>query len=145
MTNTVAEVVGMKGGDIHTTRPATLVSRAVATMNEHRIGSLLVVTDDGELAGIFTERDVLVRIVAAGLSPSTTTIADVMTRIVLTIPPEMPVNDAMAIMTESRYRHLPIVEGGNVRGLISIGDVTKWLIRDREAHIGDLVRYITHP
>jgi CBS domain-containing protein len=110
-------------------------------MNRRGIGSL-VVTDGGRVVGMFTERDVLVRIVAAGADPAATPVRQVMTTDVVTIQPETTVKAAMMMMTERRCRHLPVLDHGQLAGLISIGDVTRWNLREQADHIADLEAYV---
>jgi CBS domain-containing protein len=133
-----------RSGDIECISPGGSVAVAVRLMNERRIGSLLVM--DGDLlVGIFTERDVLVRVVGAGRDPAEATVRDVMTTQLLTIEPDTTVEEAMRLMTERRCRHLPVLEDDQVVGLISIGDLTRWLVEDQQNRIQDLEGYIMRP
>lgn len=118
------------------------VAEAVAEMNRNRVGSVLVL-DNGKLAGIFTERDVLRRVVGAGLDPTRTLVADVMTAGVQTITPEVTIEETMQLFTEKRFRHLPVVENGKLCGTISIGDVTRWMSDHHRAEAEYLKNYIT--
>lgn len=130
-----------RGGEIEAVSPGASVAAAVRQMNQRGIGSLLVM--EGErLIGIFTERDVLVRVVDAARAAAEVVVRDVMTARVLTIEPDTTVEDAMRLMTEHRCRHLPVVEDGHVVGLISIGDLTRWLVIDQQNKIQDLEGYI---
>ena len=106
------------------------VADAVAEMNRHRVGSVLVL-DGGRLVGIFTERDVLRRVVGATVDPKRTLVADVMTAGVITISPDVTIEDTMVLFTEKRCRHLPVVDNGKLVGTISIGDVTRWMADSR--------------
>ena len=115
---------------------------AVAEMNRHRVGSMLVL-ESGRLVGIFTERDVLRRIVGEGRDPRTTPIRDVMTANLITIGPDATVEQAMAIFTEKRCRHLPVVANGRLAGTISIGDITRWMADASRAEAEHLKNYIT--
>ena len=105
---------------VHLPRSAT-VREAGQIMAEQRIGAVLVL-DDGALAGIFTERDALYRVVAAGLDPATTALDQVMTRDLVTLGPEASTIDALRLMTEVGFRHLPILDGERVHGIISLRD-----------------------
>jgi CBS domain-containing protein len=122
----ITAILDRKGQNVYSVPPSVSVADAVAEMNRHRVGSVLVI-DGGQLVGIFTERDVLRRIVGAGLDPRATSVADVMTNGVITISPETTIEETMRIFTEKRCRHLPVVEGGQLVGTISIGDVTRWM------------------
>lgn len=115
---------------------------AVAEMNRHRVGSMLVL-ESGRLVGIFTERDVLRRIVGEGRDPRTTPIRDVMTANLITIGPDATVEQTMAIFTEKRCRHLPVLENGTLVGSISIGDITRWMGDAHRAEAEHLKNYIT--
>jgi CBS domain-containing protein len=118
------------------------VSDAVAEMNGHRVGSVLVL-DNGRLVGIFTERDVLRRVVGAGVDPKRTQVAEVMTAGVITISPEVTVEETMVLFTEKRCRHLPVVDNGRLIGTISIGDITRWMADTHRAEAEHLKNYIT--
>ena len=117
------------------------VSAAVAEMNRQRIGSLLV-KREGQVCGIFTERDVLTRVVSAGRDPSVTLVRDVMTEDFQSIRLETSVEDAMQIMTDRRVRHLPVLDDNVLLGMVSIGDVTRWLLKVNEMEAENLRRYI---
>jgi len=118
--------------------PRTPVAECVRQMNEHRIGAMLVM-DSGELLGIFTERDALTRVLGTGLDPGTTAVSDVMTRQPITVTPTTTLEEAMAIVTRERVRHLPVVQGGKVVGIVSSGDLTHRLVRDQAREIQELV------
>ena len=121
--------------------PTTIVSEAVAEMNRNRIGSVLVM-DGGRLRGIFTERDVLRRVVGAGVDPKRATVAEVMTSELVTIKAGTSIGEAMAIFTDKRCRHLPVLEGDRLVGLLSIGDVNRWLVDHHRAECEHLKNYI---
>jgi CBS domain-containing protein len=142
MTDTLASVLGHKGGTVHSVAPDATVIDAVRKMNEERIGAVLV-CESSEMLGIFTERDVLCRVVDRSRDPATTPIYEVMTSEVVTVHPSMTVEEAMAVISEKRCRHLPVLENGALRGLVSIGDLTRWASRNQETHIRDLVNFIT--
>jgi CBS domain-containing protein len=141
MNDPIATVLAHKGNDVVTVAPETTVLIAVQQMNDRKIGALLVL-DRGRPVGIFTERDVLVRVVAAGLDPNETPVSEVMTRGPVVVRSETTVGEAMRIITERRCRHLPIVDDTRLRGLISIGDLMSWLVRDQERMIADLHDYM---
>ena len=101
-----------------TAPPETLVSKAAKLMAARRVGSILIV-EDHHLVGIFTERDVLVRVVARGLDPRVTRLADVMTRTPVTVDPNKPFGYALLVMHENGFRHLPVVDGGKLIGTLS--------------------------
>jgi CBS domain-containing protein len=141
MNETIEKVLEHKGDTVEAIAPDTSVLRAVERMNECHIGSL-VVCDGERPIGIFTERDVLVRVVARGLDPKKTPVGEVMTRDPIAIRPDVTVGEAMYVITERRCRHLPVVDDRGLRGLISIGDLTRWIVRDQEQTIDDLYEYL---
>jgi CBS domain-containing protein len=149
MSDCISRVLEHKGAHVETVPRDTTVFAAVERMNERRIGALLVVDNfrEGEPyrpIGIFTERDVLVRVIARRLDPQTTTVGEVMTCDPFTIHAATTVAEAMTIITERRCRHLPVVDDVGLCGLISIGDLTSWVVRDQELTIDDLHGYILH-
>lgn len=142
MNDPIARVLESKGSRVETVAPDTTVLAAVRQMNECKIGALLV-TERGRPIGIFTERDVLVRVVAAGLDPDTTPVKEVMTRNPVAVRSEVTVNEAMRVSTGRRCRHLPVIDDGGLRGLISIGDLTSWVVRHQQRTIDDLHDYMS--
>ena len=123
-------------------RPEETVLAATQRMNEHSIGALLVI-DDGRLVGIFTERDVLRRVVAAERAPDSVAVADVMTTEIAYCTPDTPIDDARNTFKQYRIRHLPVVDpDGEVRGLISIGDLNAYDANHQEVTIHFLNEYL---
>lgn len=141
MDTKIGTIVDTKGGSVESVDSGVMVREAVARMNEKNIGSVLVLDGD-RLVGIFTERDVLTRIVAAMRDPAQVRVGEVMTRQMIVIERGTTVAQAMSLMTTRRCRHLPVLDGGKVIGLISIGDLTRWVIHDQERSITDLTDYI---
>lgn len=141
---TVKDILARKGGRVHTTAPSVLVLDATRLMNEHRIGSLLVI-EDGLVVGIFTERDVLSRIVAAGMDPATTRVFEAMSTPVAFCTPDMTLDDVRAIFTEKRIRHMPVLEDGQLIGIVTGGDVLAHDITAKEQTIRYLEEYIQNP
>jgi CBS domain-containing protein len=138
----VAEILAGKGSQVHTIAPDATVYEAIESMVRHNVGSLVVVQGP-TVAGMFTERDYLRRIALEGRTSRTTKIADVMTREVVVVGPDESVEDCMAIMSQRRIRHLPVMHDGALSGVISIGDVVRHLSREREVEIRFLKDYIT--
>lgn len=140
---TVHEVLESKGtSHVHTISPAASVLDAVEKMNELKVGALLVMEDD-QLKGIFTERDVLVRVVGQMHKPSTTAVSEVMTRDVLCVEPQTDMDEISALMKERRIRHVPVCDPERgLLGIISIGDVNAFHASNREATIHYLNEYI---
>ena len=142
MQDTLETVLAGKGAAIHSVVPEATVLDAVEKMNDERIGALLVCIS-GEMVGIFTERDVLCRVVAEGRDPAATKVVDVMTPEVVAVRSTTSVEEAMAVFTERRFRHLPVVDDGKLRGIVSSGDLTRRVSRSQEGHIQDLMNFIT--
>ncbi len=141
--SSISDVLDVKGKNsaTHKVPPDTTVFDAVGMMNQHKIGSL-VVERDGRVVGIFTERDVLVRLVGADLDPHTTPVAEVMTRDPLCISKSMLATDVMAVATNKRCRHFPVVEDDQLIGLVSIGDLVHLETRDQQSRIDAGIRAI---
>lgn len=138
----VAEILAAKGGAVYRTSPDTTAYAAVAEMLAQGIGSLLV-TDGEAIAGIFTERDYLRRVLLQDRDPRATRVGDVMTPRIVAVEPSRSIEDCMAIMTQQRFRHLPVMDGGRLVGVVSIGDLVKYLSAEREVEIRYLTEYIT--
>lgn len=124
--------------EIYSISSTTSVAEAVQLLNRHNIGSLPVM-DGGRLMGIFTERDVLRRVVESNLDPRSTPVSQVMTREVFCIKPSTTVEEALNIMTKKRYRHLPVVENNQLLGIVSMGDLTHWIIKDQQDQVDRLI------
>lgn len=142
MRNTLAAILDHKGRTVHCIGPSATVSEAVRKMNTERIGCL-VVCEHEEPIGIFTERDVLTRVLDSDRDPADTPIADVMTTRVVVLSSTTTVDEAMAVVTEQRCRHLPVMDEGKLVGLVSSGDLTRWVTRKQSFDIQNLVNYIT--
>lgn len=117
------------------------IDHAVAEMNRQRIGSIIVKKND-QVCGIFTERDILTRVVAAGRDAKNTLVREVMTESYQSISSDTSVEDAMQLMTDKRVRHLPVLDDDRLVGMISIGDVTRWLLKVNEMEAENLRRYV---
>jgi CBS domain-containing protein len=141
MNEAVTALLDEKAETLEVVRPATMILDAISRMNQRRIGSVLVMEGD-RLAGIFTERDVLTRVVTGRLDPAKTPVAEVMTRQPVTIKPTTTVREALMVVTDTRRRHLPVVADGKVLGMVSIGDLTRWIVRDQQREIDDLIDYV---
>lgn len=141
MDTPVSALIERKGSDVHAVASSVTITEAVAEMNKHRIGSILVL-EGGRIEGIFTERDVLLRVVGAGVDPKTVKVADVMSRNVHTIPSSTTVEQTMALFAERRCRHIPVVDNGQLKGLISIGDISRWVADVSRAEADHLKNYI---
>jgi CBS domain-containing protein len=142
MKSTLGMLLQNKGGEVHSIGPDVTVLEAVQRMNELHIGALLVM-DSEKLVGIFTERDILGRVVAVGLDPGGIPVSKVMTSKLAVVRPETTVEEAMRICSKKRCRHLPVMEGDKLLGVISSGDLANWITRSQESEIQDLIHYIS--
>ena len=140
---TVNHILQQKDPHVWTIAPDKKIYAALAMLAEKNIGALPVVAD-GQLVGIFSERDYARKVALRGLASRDATVAEVMTRDVVCIQPNKTTQDCMTLMTDKRFRHLPVVDETNsLIGIISIGDVVKAVITEQQALIGHLEAYIT--
>ena len=138
---TVKQLLDIKGRNILSMSPNDSVYSAVERMSENNIGALLVI-ENGQLAGILSERDYARKVILKGKSSKNTLIREIMTPDVLCVSPETTVEECMALLTESRVRHLPVMDGGKLMGIVSIGDLVKQIISDKDFTIQQLEHYI---
>ena len=139
---TVRHLLEEKGNQVWTISPQASTFEALELMAGKNIGALLVLEQD-KIVGIFTERDYARKVVLKGKSSKTTIVGELMTTEVLYVAPDDTIENCMALMTDKRARHLPVMENGELLGVVSIGDVVKAIISDREFMIRELERYIT--
>ena len=137
----VKHLLADKGSRIYTVGPDEPVLAAIRTMADRHIGALLVMRAD-ELVGIVSERDYARKVILKGRSSNDTPVRDIMTSPVITVNPADTVETCMRLCTDSRVRHLPVVEGAKVIGVVSIGDLVKAMISEQGAQIEQLQRYI---
>ncbi len=128
----VGQLLDRKGSKVITTSPDTTVKQAAKVMSDHHIGAVMVVKADGEVAGIFTERDVMGRVVAECRNPADTPVREVMTTSVAVCSRQTTLDEVRTMMRSRRIRHMPVVEDGRLKGMISIGDLN--IVQD-EIHI----------
>ncbi len=138
----VKHLLDSKGRHIISIAPDASVFDAIKLMAGKTVGSLVVIDDD-ELLGIITERDYARKVIIKGRSSENTRVADIMTADVFTTSSSQTVNDCMALMTEKKIRHLPVVEDNRVIGMISIGDLVQAIISDQQEEIEQLESYIS--
>jgi CBS domain-containing protein len=138
---TAHDILRFKGGSVRCVRPDDTVLAALGVMAEHDIGAVVVLEGD-KLAGILTERDYARKVALVGRSSKDSPVRSIMTADVVCVPPTRTIEDCMALMTERRVRHLPVVENGQVIGLVSIGDLVKATIDEQEFTINQLKNYI---
>ena len=137
----VSQILDRKGRDVLTIRPEQMVLDALKSMAEADVGSVMVMSGDA-VEGIFTERQYARKVFLMGKASPTTPVRDVMERDVIFVTPDQSVEACMALMTEKRIRHLPVLDGDDLVGMVSIGDVVRAIIADQEFVIAQLERYI---
>ena len=140
-TVSVSAVLKEKAASVFSIAADATAASAVAEMNRHRIGSVMV-KEGGQYVGIFTERDVLTRIVSDQRDAGATPVSEVMTRDYRRITAKTSVEEAMQMMTDYRVRHLPVFDGDGLLGLLSIGDVTRWLLKVNQMEAETLRQYL---
>jgi len=139
---TVRDVLKTKGGDICSVGPETTVYDALELMAEKNIGAVLVLEGERPM-GIFSERDYARQVILKGKTSKDTAVHEVMTSRIVFVRPEQNIEECMALMTAKRCRHLPVLEEGKLAGILSIGDVVKAVISEKEFVISQLENYIT--
>jgi signal-transduction protein with cAMP-binding, CBS, and nucleotidyltransferase domain len=140
--STIKEVLDRKGGSVITVDIATSVLDAIGTMSKANIGAV-VIEQDGQATGIFTERDYLRKVALEGRSSNSTRVSEVMSSPLITVEPGESTRDAMETMTECRCRHLVVTEGEEMVGIVSLGDLVKHLLVVAEAEVEQLSSYIS--
>lgn len=139
---TVRDVLAVKGSTVHSISLQATVLEATKKMNQHQLGALLVM-EDGQIAGIFTERDVLRRVVAGERNPADTPVREVMTADVICCDADDELDEISTLMLQRRIRHVPVSDhNGRIMGLISIGDINAYHANNQEMHINFLSEYI---
>jgi CBS domain-containing protein len=138
---TVAQLLKVKGTEVFSVAPQDSVLHAIEVMATRHVGALLVM-NQGSLAGIISERDYARKVILKNRSSHDTPVGDIMTSPATSVTPEDTVHRCMQIMTEGRFRHLPVVKAGRVVGMLSIGDLVKAVIQEQSEHIEQLERYI---
>ena len=138
----VSQFLEKKGHDVWWVAPETTVFDALQLMAKKKVGALLVLEEDS-LVGVFSERDYARKVILKGKSSKDTPVRDIMSTKIVCVAPNQSTEECMSLMTEKRVRHLPVMDGENLIGIISIGDVVKAVIADREDVIEQLEHYIT--
>ena len=137
----VRQLLGKKGMGVFTISPNATVLESLRMMEEHNLGSL-VVLEDGDVVGLITERDYARKVILQGKSSSDTPVLEIMTTEIVAVTSKESVDSCMALMTERRVRHLPVIENGQLAGIVSIGDVVKAIIERQQHEIEELEGYI---
>jgi CBS domain-containing protein len=139
----VRNIIQTKGNAIYSVPSTVTVYQALELMFEKNIGALLVI-DEGKFVGIFTERHYARKLVLRGKSSKETTIGEIMTEQPVTVTCDTSIEDCMRIMTSKKIRHLPVMENNKILGIISMGDVVRYIIEEQKFIIENLEQYITH-
>jgi CBS domain-containing protein len=138
----ISSLLHRKSSSLWSVTPDTTVFEAIKLMADKNIGALPVLSSDGRIAGIMTERDYTRKIALMGKSSKETRVREIITTDLVTVTADDSVEDCMRLMTGKRVRHLPVVEGDTVVGIVSIGDLVNWIISTQNAEIEQLEQYI---
>ncbi|HBA85974.1 MAG TPA: histidine kinase [Verrucomicrobia bacterium] len=140
--STVGKLLSIKGVDVLTTHPEETVFAAIGRMAEKGAGSLMVVDAEGKLVGVVSERDCVRKVVLKEKNPKTTLVKEIMSTALTVVSPSTAIEECMALMTQKRIRHLPVLEKNQLMGVISIGDVVKFMVSEKDFIIKNLEQYI---
>jgi CBS domain-containing protein len=130
--DTVGEFLAKKGSEVFSVSPKATVFEALKLMAAKNIGAVVVTDDEGKIAGVFSERDYARKMLEEGRNARTTKVKEIMTTLIVSVNRDTRINECMALMTEKRIRHLPVLEGDKLVGVVSIGDVVKSFISEQE-------------
>ena len=142
MAETVKDILKVKHNEVWTTGPDATVYDSISLMADKKVGAL-VVTEGTKVLGIITERDYTHKVILQGKASKNTPVRDIMTDRVIYVQPDQKIEECMALMTEKKIRHLPVLDEGKLVGVISIGDVVKALISEKQFVIDQLTKYIS--
>jgi CBS domain-containing protein len=141
-TGTIAEVLNLKGRNVWSISPEITVFDAIQMMADKNVGALLVVEDD-QLIGIISERDYTRKVILKGKASKQTAVKEILSGQLITVSPQHTVEECLRIMTDQRVRHLPVLDGTKILGVVSIGDLVNWIISAQTTTIQQLQTYIT--
>ena len=134
------DLLAKKGNVVIQVESDCIIAAAARKMRDNKVGALMVMKND-TLSGIFTERDLMSRVVAEGLDPEKVKVSEAMTSSIATVPLETPIREAANIMSQNRIRHLPVLEEGKLYGVISVGNILAWKLREQEFTLHQLEDY----
>ena len=141
LATTIRDVLKNKSREVWSTRPDATVYQAIELMADKQVGALPVL-ENGQLAGIISERDYARKIILKGRSSKETAVSEIMSSPVISVSPHTTVGECMRLVTDNRVRHLPVLESGRMVGMISIGDLVNWIIHEQQETIRQLEAYI---
>ena len=141
LATTIRDVLKNKSREVWSTRPDATVYQAIELMADKQVGALPVI-ENGQLAGIISERDYARKIILKGRSSKETAVSEIMSSPVISVSPHTTVGECMRLVTDNRVRHLPVLESGRMIGMISIGDLVNWIIHEQQETIRQLEAYI---
>lgn len=140
--HSIHQILDAKGREVFGVHPQSQVIEAIQVMADHGVGALVVLDDDQNLAGVVSERDYARKVILKGKSSRSTPVGEIMTSDVITVTEDDTVDKCLAIMTQHQIRHLPVVEGKKVVGVLAIGDLVRAKIDDQEHQIESMEQYI---
>jgi len=138
----VSELIQSKGGNVWTVGPDTTVFDAIQLMSDKNVGALVVKEND-KMVGMMSERDYTRKIILKGKSSKTTPVREILSETVVSVTPTTTVQECLRLMTQSRIRHLPVLQNDELAGIVSIGDLVNWVIQAQSSAIQQLETYIT--
>ena len=142
MNTPISQVLDRKGREVVTISGQASVFEAIQLLDAKQIGALLIMNKSGKLAGLLSERDCFRKVILPEKSPRAVLVKEIMTKKVVYVTPSTTVDDCMALMTQKRFRHLPVIENEKVNGIISIGDLVKFVTVEQDLMIRNLEKYI---
>lgn len=142
ITGTVRQILAAKGGSVLSIHPQATVFDALTVMGGHNIGALVVIDENDRVIGVVSERDYSRKVVLQNRTSRGTLVAEILSQPAITVTPDSTIDECMQHMTARRIRHLPVLDGENLVGVVSIGDVVNWIMREQHHAIRQLTGYI---
>jgi CBS domain-containing protein len=136
------QILRDKGGQVYSVAESATLKEAAELLDARKVGAMVILNEGGQLIGVISERDIIRAVARAGAPALKSTVAESMTRSVVTARPSETIEAAMERMTDRRIRHLPVVESGRLTGVVSIGDLVKWRIAEATAEVAAIRSYI---